>query len=231
MSALEEYRTWAKPSKEMPGFGRGIDLADAAIAELERYLAAGREEWRLVCDRLAELEAELLDLRIKRDNELLLLERAEAAHKSEYESFLAERKRAEQAEQMVLEHEEKYERAGVLLTDRLAELGDESREWAESFKMAEESIVELQAELFDCKWAMQHEEVQSECERTGRLKAEATVERLRCCCKCIHEDHDMHDNWWCQFDPEPMNPNEFSTIEPHENCHFTPSRWAERGGE
>jgi len=59
--------------------------------------------------------------------------------------------------------------------------------------------------------------------RVARLEAE--VESLRCCCKCMHSDHDMHNNWWCEFDPEPMNPNEYSTIEPHENCHFSPSKW------
>jgi hypothetical protein len=57
------------------------------------------------------------------------------------------------------------------------------------------------------------------------LKAE--IDSLRCCCKCVHSDHDAPSfgNWWCEFDPEPMNPNEYSTIEPHENCHFSPSRW------
>jgi len=57
--------------------------------------------------------------------------------------------------------------------------------------------------------------------------AELELERnsLLCCCKCKYEDHDMHENWWCQFDPEPVNPNEFGTIEPHENCHFSPSKW------
>ena len=72
-----------------------------------------------------------------------------------------------------------------------------------------------------------------ECDQWQRKVAELWAERdtLRCCCKCIHSDHDMHRNWWCQFDPEPMNPNEYSTIEEHENCHFTPSRWSERGTE
>jgi hypothetical protein len=56
---------------------------------------------------------------------------------------------------------------------------------------------------------------------------QAEVESLRCCCKCMHSDHDApsYGNWWCEFDPEPMNPGEYSTIEPHENCHFSPSRW------
>jgi hypothetical protein len=58
---------------------------------------------------------------------------------------------------------------------------------------------------------------------------QAEIASLRCCCKCIHSDHDMHSNWWCELDPEPMNPNEFSTIEPHENCHFSPSRWTYKG--
>ena len=69
-------------------------------------------------------------------------------------------KRAEKAEQMVLELEEKYERAGVLLTDRIAELeaevvwrdrelkrlGDINKQNAAVMPLAQKRITELEAE-------------------------------------------------------------------------------------
>lgn len=59
--------------------------------------------------------------------------------------------------------------------------------------------------------------------------ADAAIESLKCCAQCTHVDHDAYSHWWCEYD-DPTDPtgNWVGTLDPHENCHFTPSRWKER---
>ena len=48
---------------------------------------------------------------------------------------------------------------------------------------------------------------------------------LHCCCKCFNSDHDYRDEWWCEFDEDSGIPGDDPRVDPHETCHFTPSRW------
>jgi len=68
-------------------------------------------------------------------------------------------------------------------------------------------------------------------ERKRAEQAEAEVERLRCCGNCDRYDWEF-DEMVCtsgRYQSEQRRLGMTNCVEPDDRCHFTPSRWAERG--
>jgi TolA-binding protein len=117
--------------------------------------------------------------------------------------------------------------------ERIAELERHwHREEANANRLSrelEQAEAELAKRPFYPKSQTQYFEVVQRAE-----KAEATIERLKVCGSCDELGGDYGDeccrSWLGPVDPyHAYRPAE--NVEPHEHCHFTPSRWAERGGE
>ena len=59
----------------------------------------------------------------------------------------------------------------------------------------------------------------------------ATIERLKCCGNCA-EAHDVDDGWmgecWPNIHEATLPEDDATDVEPHDSCHFKPSRWQPR---
>lgn len=83
------------------------------------------------------------------------------------------------------------------------------------------------------KWKALADERWEQCKHEAKMRdeAEADIERLKCCGNCIHGSFEDAAFICCRKNDDSVPRFWWGDTHTSDACHFTPSRWTERGAE